>query len=151
MSTSTRLFSIIALSLSVLHGCAVLDPHNVGQGQYYQVKSTTGTVVYENDSAVHGYINCPNNATQDINSNPTLKGRINCATSATKDSLPFRFSITQSNSTQASNVGTYKQTSAFQMRFLNQAVCMKELASRKSDSKWVIVDENCSGRTNAAN
>ncbi|MEI2812994.1 MAG: hypothetical protein V9E91_04105 [Burkholderiaceae bacterium] len=150
MNNSYRLFTVILFSAIPLFGCTVLDPHQVGQGNYYQVKNSSGTVILENDSAGNGYINCPNRATQDINSNPALKGRINCATSASKDSLPYRISITQSKSTQASNVGTYKPTSAFQLRFASQAVCLKELTSAKSDSKWAIVEENCSGMTTTA-
>jgi hypothetical protein len=92
-SSQRAIFSFLLFSSLFFLGCAVLDPHEVGQGQYYQVKNSNGKVIVENNSAGSGFINCPNTATQQINSNPVLKGRIQCATSPSTDTLPYTIKL----------------------------------------------------------
>jgi hypothetical protein len=147
-SSQRALFSFLLFSSLFFLGCAVLDPHEVGQGQYYQVKNSNGKVIVENNSAGSGFINCPNTATQQINSNPVLKGRIQCATSPSTDTLPYTIKIDQNKATQQSNVGVFKSTSAYSIRYAIQAACLQALNTLKSDSKWIIVEDNCSGASN---
>ena len=136
-----KLILLTASSLTVI-SCAIVDPHGVGIGQYLQGKNANGIVVYENDQAKSGYLNCPNMANLEVNMNPKLKGFVNCSISPTNASLPFAIRVHSENS-PALNM-TYN-TKPFSLKFAAKAECQAQLAGYKKDPKWIILEENCSG------
>jgi hypothetical protein len=132
---------LIALAFAV-SGCAALDSGGVGFGSYFQTLNASGIVIHENDASRNGYLNCANTANSIIQSNPTLKGRIVCAQQPTAQSLPFSVKVHSINSPAGNET---KGTSAFFSRHATKASCATEVASRKADTKWLILEDNCAG------
>lgn len=124
----------------LISGCAVIDPGNVGTGYYYQRLNASGAVIYENDSAKNGYLNCSRSASELIRSNPSLKGLVFCSQQPTTQSLPFSIKVHSENSPSRNESFV---TSPFTTRFATRSMCEFEMADRKKDAKWAILESNC--------
>ena len=81
--------SVIVL-LFVTLGCSTLDPQNVGSGQYLQILQGE-LVISEVDTSNAGMLNCPNQAYQTMQANPSLVGRVKCSSIPSQAPLPYSF------------------------------------------------------------
>lgn len=131
-----------------ISGCAVIDPGNVGTGYYFQRLNASGSVIIENDSAKNGYLNCSRSANELVRSNPSMKGQVLCSQQPTTQLLPFNIKIHSENSPGKNESFV---TSPFTTRFATRQMCELEMANRKKDAKWVIIESNCATPPAATN
>ena len=80
----------VIVPLLVTLGCATLDPQNVGSGHYLQILQGE-LVITEIDTSNAGMLNCPNQAYQTMQANPSLVGRVKCSSLPSQDPLPYSF------------------------------------------------------------
>lgn len=131
---------LAVLCAVLISGCAVIDPGNVGTGYYFQRLNASGNVIYEDDSSKNGYLNCSRSASELVRSNPSMKGQVLCSQQPTTQLLPFNIKIHSENSPGKNESFV---TTPFTTRFATRQMCELEMANRKKDAKWVILENNC--------
>lgn len=133
----TKRAGVVALLLATF-GCANLDPQNVGSGHYMQVFLGT-KVVAEIETSNAGMLNCPNQAYQTMQGDPSLVGRVKCSFSPSQDTLPYSFRAHR----QFTPSDGFKPASPYLVRLSTSENCasMRQATSRME--KTVIVDDNC--------
>ena len=93
-------------------------------------------------------MNCSRNASELVRSNPSMKGQVLCSQQPTTQLLPFSIKIHSENSPGKNESFV---TSPFTTRFATRQMCELEMANRKKDARWVILESNCATSSTATN
>jgi hypothetical protein len=136
MRVSSLLTFLIALG-----GCSTVDPNNIGTGRYLQVFDRSGRAVIETDTHNAGLLNCPNQANQLIQQQPTLAPLTKCSDSSFAGSLPFSFVA----HVQLRESDGFRPSSPYMTRTLTSEICVTVRQSAAQMEKTVILEDNCRG------
>ena len=143
MSLSSHHFETLpcalVLTISIAaSGCATLDPQNVGTGHYLQV-SQGELVITEVETSNAGMLNCPNQAYQTMQANPSLVGRVKCSSNPTQDPLPFSFRAHR----QLTPSDGYRPASPYLTRTKTSQACASIRQATSRLEKTVILVDDC--------
>lgn len=133
----TKRAGVVALLLATF-GCANLDPQNVGNGHYMQIFQGK-KVVAEIDTSNAGMLNCPNQAYQHMQADPSLVGRVKCSSVPSEDALPYSFRAHR----QFTLSDGFKPPSPYLTRISTSQACASWRQAVSGMEKTVIVDDNC--------
>lgn len=132
----------VIVPLLVTLGCSTLDPQNVGSGHYLQILQGE-LVISEVDTSNAGMLNCPNQAYQIMQANPSLVGRVKCSSIPSQDPLPYSFRAHR----QLTPSDGYKPASPYLTRTKTAQACASMRQATSKMEKTIIVTDDCTSVT----
>lgn len=128
------------LAVAVATGCAntFVDPENVGIGRYLHIYRD-GAILFETDTHNAGLLNCPNQAYQIIQSNPSLTGAVKCSDRSFPETLIYSFVAHR----QLTESDGFRRSSPYVTRTSNIQTCVSQRDATSKLEKTVILEDNC--------